>query len=432
MRPRVALSPARLEDWRMANQDRRAWRVAIALFVSLFFIWGAGYDCFPIFLPSFLKTFHLSKGQAGWLAAAQALTAGAFGLLIGWLLDRVQAEIVMAVGALLVAVGIGLMAAASSLDGLILGSVISGVGLSASTILPASMVVSNWFGERRGAALGVTTAGMEAGGMVITAASGFLIVAVGWRSAYALLALPLIVVVLPLTLIFVRSRPQTLSVAEAGDDNESVEETAPALPGLEVNEALRTRAFWMLVVFEFCYTFTVGGIFFHLVQYLLNIGYDRTIGTLVVSVSLGLALIGKPSLGVLGDRIGGKNALGWCILAGAVNTIFLLIARAPWALGLFTFVSGITGAAPIALGPMVQVETLGLKRYGSIAGLLAIAFTLGGAMGPPIVGWLADLNGGSYVLSFEVCLLVGLVGAAAAFLCVAPARTRVGALAEAD
>lgn len=413
----------------MANRDRAAWRIAVALFISLFFIWGVGYNCFPIFLPSFLKTFHLTKEQVGLVPAAQALTAGVFGLIIGWLLDRFPAQIVMGVGAVLTAAGIGVMAAAGSLGGLLAGSVITGVGMCAATILPASMVIANWFGERRGAALGLTLAGMEAGGMVITFVAGLLIVAIGWREAYALLALPLLVVVLPLYLIFVRTRPAAYRSPEAAQPVDAAA-AARALPGLEVAEALRTRAFWMLVVLQFCYTFTVGGIFIHLVQYLLNIGYTQAIGTLVVSVSLGLALIGKPSLGVLGDRIGGKNALGLCLLVGALNTFALLTARVHWALALFTFVSGITGAAPIALGPMVQVETLGLKRYGSIAGLLGIAFTLGAAMGPPIVGRVADLNGGSYTLAFEVCMLVGLVGAVAAFLCVAPSRARIGGLAE--
>ncbi|HZO81258.1 MAG TPA: MFS transporter [Candidatus Binataceae bacterium] len=414
----------------MANQDRAAWRIAVALFVSLFFIWGVGYNCFPIFLPSFLKTFHLTKEQVGLVPAAQAITAGVFGLVIGWLLDRVPAQFVMAVGAVLTALGIGVMAQAGSLNGLLAGSVITGVGMCAATILPASMVISNWFGERRGTALGLTMAGMEAGGMVITALAGYLIVAIGWREAYVLLAAPLIVVVLPLYLIFVRTRPQAAAYTTAAPAV-SAEDAARALPGLEVAEALHTRAFWMLVVLQFCYTFTVGGVFIHLVQYLLNVGYTQAIGTLVVSVSLGLALIGKPGLGALGDRIGGRNALGLALLIGAVNTVLLLMAKEYWALAIFTLVSGITGAAPIALGPMVQVETLGLKRYGSIAGLLGIPFTLGAATGPPIVGHLADLGAGSYASAFEVCALIGIVGAVAAFLCVAPAPGRIGELAEA-
>ncbi|HXT97809.1 MAG TPA: MFS transporter, partial [Polyangia bacterium] len=134
----------------MTRQDRTAWTLAAAIFISLFFIWGAGYDCFPILLPSMLKQFHLSREQIGWVPAAQALAALVVGPLIGWLLDRIRAQIVMGTGAVLTAIGILMMARAGSFHSVIAGSVVTGVGLSGSTILPATMVISNWFGERRG------------------------------------------------------------------------------------------------------------------------------------------------------------------------------------------------------------------------------------------------------------------------------------------
>lgn len=415
----------------MTKQDRTAWMLAGALFLSLFFLWGTAYNCFPIFLPSMIKEFHLTRGQVGLVPAAQAIAAGVFGIFIGWLLDRVPAQIVMAVGAVLTALGIVMMSRAASLNGLLAGAVVTGVGLIASTILPATMVISNWFGERRGTALGLTTAGMELGGMVITMVAGYLIVAHGWRFAYAALAIPLVLIVAPLYLVFVRTRPEQAAWSGSSAERGSAAESVSALPGLEVNEALHTRAFWMLMLLQFCYTFSVGGSFIHLVQYLIGIGYTQSAGTMVVSSSLGLALIGKPAMGVLGDRIGGKNALALCLLIGAVNTAFLLLARIFWVLVIFTIVGGITGSAPVALGPLVQVETLGLRRYGSIAGLLGIAFTLGATMGPPIVGKLADATG-SYTLSFEVCAIVAVAGAVASFLCAAPAAgARMGMLAQA-
>ena len=402
----------------MTDQERKAWTLAAALFLALFFIWGVGYDCFPILLPSVLKQFHLTREQIGGIPAAQAFAALLAAPIVGWLLDRVATQVVMSVGAVLTAIGIVMMARAASLEGVIVGSFISGAGMTGCTILPSTMVISNWFGERRGTALGLTTAGMELGGMVIALAAGHLDLAYGWRFAYAVLALPLLVVVVPLFLVFVRARP--LDAARDASGAISDDASAPTLPGLDVSEAMRTRAFWMLVVLQFCYTFAVGGSFIHLVQYLIGLGYAPSVGTMVVSFSLGLALIGKPAMGALGDRIRGKNALGLCLMIGALNTAFLLLARMPWVLVIFTIVGGLTTAAPIALGPLVQVETLGLKRYGSIAGLLAISFTLGAIAGPPIVGELADLTG-SYVLSFELCALVGLIGAVAAFLCVVPA-----------
>jgi len=414
----------------MTEQDRTAWILAAALFVSLFFIWGAGYDCFPILLPSILKEFHLSREQIGWVPAAQALAALVLAPIVGWLLDRIRVQIVMGTGAVLVAIGIVIMARAGSFHAVIGGSVVTGMGLSASTILPATMVISNWFGERRGTALGVTTAGMELGGMVLAIAAGSLVIVHGWRFAYTVLAIPIVAIVLPLCLTFVRTRPEqpadSFSASATGGA-----QILSALPGLEVDEALRTRAFWMLIVLQFCYTFSFGGSFIHLVQYLIGIGYTQAAGKWVVGFSLGLALIGKPALGVLGDRIGGKNALALCLLIGAVNTAFVLFARNLWVLVIFTIVAGLTGSAPIALGPMVQVETLGLRRYGSIAGLLAIAFTLGAMLGPPMIGRIADATG-TYTASFEVCVVVGLVGAVAAFLCIAPARARVGGLVQAN
>ena len=225
----------------------------------------------------------------------------------------------MSAGAVLTAIGIVLMARAGSFHGVLAGAVVTGVGLTASTILPSTMVISNWFGERRGIALGITTAGMELGGMVIAMTAGHLDAIYGWRFAYAVLAIPLVVIVVPLTLIFVRTRPeQAAPSASLGES--SVAEESSGLPGLELDEALRTRAFWMLVVVQFCFTFAVGGSFIHLVQYLIGIGYTLRAGTMVVGFSLGLALIGKPMMGRLGDRIGGKNALALCLLLGAANT----------------------------------------------------------------------------------------------------------------
>ena len=192
----------------MTKQDRTAWMLAGALFLALFFIWGVAYDCFPILLPSVLKQFHLSKEQIGKVPAAQALAALVVGPFVGWLLDRIPAQIVMSVGAVLTAIGIVMMARADSFHGVLAGSVVTGVGLSASTILPATMVISNWFGERRGTALGLTTAGMELGGMVIAIVAGHLDAVYGWRFAYAVLAIPLVVIVAPLYLIFVRTRPE--------------------------------------------------------------------------------------------------------------------------------------------------------------------------------------------------------------------------------
>src|ERR1700736_6346643 len=128
---------------------------------------------------------------------------------------------------------------AASFNHLLLWYVLLGVGLGGSTMVPASLVITNWFKERRGTVLGVATAGMELGGVIMSLLSAHLITTSGWRTAYVVLAVPIFVIVLPLTILVVRTRPETKTV-------EGVDASFAPEEGLEVRQAFRTRSFWLL------------------------------------------------------------------------------------------------------------------------------------------------------------------------------------------
>jgi MFS family permease len=395
----------------MVKRERQAWMIAISLFIALFFLWGGGYNTAPIFLAALLKAFGWSHGRVSWISAGLALAIGVSAPIGGWLLDRIEARIVMGAGALIAVLGMFCASCSQSFEPLLLSVILIGIGLGTSTWLPASTVIVNWFPDRRGLALGIVTAGMESGGMVMAYLVGSIIATHGWQAGYFTIAVPGLLIVLPLLLIFVRMRPAGVVQTAA--------ERADALPGYEVREALRTRAFWMLVAVQLTYGIAVGGTYHHLVAYLEGISYSLHSATVVVSILLGMAAIGKPIMGAVGDRIGGKNALGIGLLMIAAGVFILLDAQQTAMLVLWLFVIGIAGAAPIALVPMVTAETLGLKRFGTLYGWLGSMLTLGLFIGPLTIGWLTDVTG-SYTKPFELCALVAMVGSAASFLCVAP------------
>jgi len=174
----------------------------------------------------------------------------------------------------------------------------------------------------------------------------------------------------------------------------------------------------------------IGGTFHHLVAFLEGLRYSPQSATLVVSIVLGMAAVGKAAMGALGDRIGGKNALaiGFVMIAGGV--VILLNAGRAAMLVLWLIVVGIAGAAPVALVPMVTAETFGLKRFGTLFGWLGTVVTVGLFIGPLLVGWLTDVTG-SYTTPFEVCALIALLGATAAFLCVVPHAIAIPLVAKA-
>jgi MFS family permease len=417
MRPQIFAEAGR------EKQERQARIIAVSLFISLFFLWGGGYNTAPIFLAALLKAFGWSHARVSWITAGLSLAIGVSAPIAGWLLDRIEARFVMGAGALIATLGLFCASHSHGFEPLLLSVILLGIGLGASTWLPAATVIANWFPDRRGMALGIVTAGMEAGGMVMTLTVGSMIAAHGWRAGYFTVAVPGLLIVVPLLMIFVRTRP-------AGAVSQSVAQRADASPGYEVREALRTRAFWMLVISQLSYGLAVGGTFHHLVAFLEGLSYSLHSATLVVSIVLGLAAVGKAAMGALGDRIGGKNALAIGFAMIAAGVFILLNARQVPMLVLWLIVVGIAGAAPVALVPMVTAETLGLKRFGTLFGWLGSVVTVGLFIGPLLVGWMTDVTG-SYTTPFELCALICLVGSVASFLCVVPRPAELTTTADA-
>jgi MFS transporter, OFA family, oxalate/formate antiporter len=117
------------------------------------------------------------------------------------------------------------------------------------------------------------------------------------------------------------------------------------------------------------------------------------------------------------DRIGGRRAQALAFGLLAASLMLLLAAGQLAVLGIFVLVFGLIVAGPIVLAPMMVAESLGVKRYGSIMGLVGFPFTLGLALGPLAAGAVYDLTA-SYARAFELCAVTSIVGVIAAFTCV--------------
>ncbi len=219
----------------MKSQDRQAWLIVAGLFVTLLLVFGSGYNTAGVFVPPLLKEFGWSRAQVSTLQGILALAAGLSVVPIGWLLDRIEARIVMTAG--IVMCGLAFISASRvhSFGPMLASYFLLGVGIAAATLLPVSLVIANWFGARRGIAMGVAMAGTSTGGAVMTLVANRAIAIDGWRLGYLALAVPMFLIAIPVVILLVRTRPPEaggkLSVAASGD----------RLPGLEVAQALRGR-----------------------------------------------------------------------------------------------------------------------------------------------------------------------------------------------
>src|SRR5262249_55892908 len=86
----------------------------------------------------------------------------------------------------------------------------------------------------------------------------------------------------------------------------------------------------------------------------------------------------------------------------------------------FAILFGISVNVTTAVMPVAVVETLGLKRFGSISGLLGLAATVGLCSGVMLVGYAFDRTA-SYSIAFDLSAACGFLGVIAAFT-VSPAE----------
>jgi MFS family permease len=403
----------------MKEQEKHGWIVVAVLFATLFLVWGPINASSVFFLPV-VKHFGWSRTLFSLLAATAPLAAGFSSPAIGSLVDRYGERRIMIAGATMVALSFLALSRADSAVVFFVVFIVLGVGIAASTIIPTALVITNWFRERRGLALGIAFAGIPLGGTGVTIFASWIVQRSGFRAGYLAMAIPIVVVVIPLLALFMRTAPEA-------------EETRPAsgapeaeLSGLEVREALGSRSFWMIAVAEVFFATAGVGLRVHLVPFLTGIGYSPTLAAEILGAMFIFSAIGSSMMGALADRLGGRVTLSLVFFAGAAGIAALLGASHLIAVGAFVVIFGLVRETHIV--PIVITESLGAKRLGALLGLLALFTTFGFAAGPVIAGRIFDRTG-SYtgaLLLFVALAIISML-AMRATLPLAEEKARIAA-----
>ena len=395
----------------MTKEQPRAWLIVGILFVSWFLVWGSGPNTTSVFFPAVLHTFGWSRAKLSTGFSVGALSAGLAAPCVGWLLDRVDARKVMTAGVgltFLAYIGLSRM---QSFGALVVCNLLVGVGLCACTGIPCSLVLANWFKERRGLAMGIALSGASIGGAVMIVVVTHIIAAQGWRFAFLIVALPMAIVVMPLIFAFVRTRP-ALVVSES-----NVEAAPIVLPGLEVREAFATRSLWLATLLQFLGASIWAAVGQHFVAYLIGIGYTVPFAAHMLSIVFIVTTAGSLLSGPAADRFGARGSLAGTWILGTISMIALLYARNVGALTVHVVLAGLVIGATGVLTPLILLESLGIKNYGSLMGISAVFGTLGFAVGPILTGRIYDVTG-SYALAIGIFVIASIVCVIASIACV--------------
>jgi MFS family permease len=387
--------------------------VTVAFFVDFVAV-GFFFYSYGVFFKAIAAEFGDSRlGVALGLTITQAVGALA-APLVGRALDRYPLKTVMGIGATSMALGfLALSRVETQLQFYLVIGLFIGFGASSMGNLATSKLVTNWFDAKRGTALGVAATGVSLSGVVMPYLSAEIIESFGWRDGFLMYGCFTLLVVVPIVLRVVISRPEDVGMQPDGalhlDHARSTSATAPR-PRLSMRQVARERNFWVIVV-AFALTFCcMSATLTHMVPRLTDLGYSLSQASLVMSLCAGLGVVGKLSFGWLGDRLPIRRLMLFIIAVQFVGQLIMYKndELVVFALGAALFGYGVGGVVPMH-GTIVG-KTFGRERFGAVLGTMRPAMFPIQIVGVPLAGWIFDVTG-SYAIAFQIFLAFYLLAA---------------------
>jgi sugar phosphate permease len=383
--------------------------IVAACFAILFFVWGMVVNTFPVFLKPMTEAMNWGRGALSVALLMASIGTAVSAPLAGIAIDRMGARPVMAAGALMIGLGLLIGSRIAELWQLYVIFAVIGCGLMCASLIPCSLVISNWFVSRRGTALGLAFVGTACGGMVMSPLANWIILEYGWRTAFALSGALILAAALPLILLVIRTHPSEMGLEPYRDANSESSSGGDAW-GVSLKAALSSRLFWQIAGIMLIVAVVTGGLGNHCVAYLTDLDHSPSSAAFAWSVVMAAMIAGKLSIGPIADRWGARNTTAGACVVLTVSILILTFAQPYWVALAFAAVYGFGLGAPLVLHPLLTGDYLGMKHFGAIYGALNIMGSVGAAIGPVGAGFYFD-RWGSYLPVFYLFIGMMLAGA---------------------
>ena len=184
------------------------------------------------------------------------------------------------------------------------GGIILGIAGALVFVVASTVLIENWFVEKRGTALGIAMCGSGIGGVIFPILGNFLIETIGWRMAYPAIAVIICVLVLPWTIFVFRLHPSDLGLEPYGADKaKEIEEAASNEKGMPAKRAICTLAFVCIFLYAGIEAL-FSGYNNHLPGFAESIGYSAAFGASILSLAQLGYTVATLVMGWVTDKIG--------------------------------------------------------------------------------------------------------------------------------
>lgn len=402
------------------------WLAVASGFVIMATCYTIFVNCMSLFQPLIVSDLGISLAQYNISNAISTVVSVIGSLVIGHVADKVSGRVLGSLTVIATSAVLASMSFVGELWQVYVLFAVSGCFAVASTRLLISLVTANWFTAKRGLAISIALSGSGFGDAILSPIVSSLIVSVGWRSAFLVLAAVCMVAALPITAYSFRTKPSEIGLKPLGEnpDDPSVstagdkdEHTAPEV-SVGWSRIKKSPAFWLLVVAFLFMGLVNGAILPNQVTNMTSVtvngakivtgGHDPMWAGTVLSAYMVTVVIAKISLGAIYDRFG----LRFGNILGSIACIIACVALCFPATDLGPIVAAVSFGVGTCMGTITPTiaasKQFGMADLGKVTGTITSLEMVGGTVGAIVSGVLFDATG-SFASAWIVCLACSVV-----------------------
>lgn len=403
--------PPHLADADDHRQRYRRHQVRTLALASVAFAASAPGQSFliSVFVDDFLDGTGLSRTAFSTLYSAGTVVSAAAMFALGRVIDRLGLRVAWFVVATL-------LAAACALASLAAGAVLAFVALAmlrtsgqGSFTLVGTLLVAGTFERRRGQAIAAANLGVTLASVALPPLVALLIVTTDWRTAYRVLALVLLVVVLPLGLLLRSGPPRRVSTDPEGHSTPARVFPSPVRPTRSGVPDLPTPATLRLLMILAAPPLVGTAVTFHAISILGERGIPYLaagglVGALGATSALGVVLTG-----ILVDRLDTRTALVVLSLLLTSATALLLVPATNTAYAAY-LVLGLAMGGVGVLNGTVWARTFGTAQLGRVQGTAQSSMITAAAVAPLVPALSLTLTGTHTLGLAALAIIAGAAG----------------------
>lgn len=394
-----------------------------------------GVACLAVFFSGPGQTYGVSTfvdPMIGELEISRSLysTAYSFGtlmsagalVLVGRQIDRIGERAVLLMANIGFAAALLILSAAQGPLWLFFGFALLRTCGSGVLTLSARTLIPHWFVRRRGWAFSMIGLAAAVSLALFPLLHSQTVQALGWRGAWRLDAIVLLVLLLPPVLLFVRNRPADVGYVVDRDANgASMVPSSHGEEGMTLREAMRTPSFWAIVGASIVPSLVVTGLAFNQVAIFTERGLPETLTATTFTVESVFQLMVTMGVGWLVDRYPVKYTLAGGQVALALAMVCLMLAQGPVLSYAYAALRGASSGMWMVSADVAWPLYYGRKHLGSIRGVGFALGVVGAALGPLPFGFAYDAFG-NYGVAIAALLVLPVAATVAMLLVRAPQR----------